>query len=867
MEDRRSTWGAGKRNFTSLFLEPLGPPAMETLLRGPVPGLPDELRDRILERAEGVPFYAVETVRMLMDRGLLIREGSSFRVSGPIETLEVPETLQALIAARLDGLADGERRLLQQASILGRTFTVPGLSAVTGLPEADLQPRLASLVHKDVLTISADPSSPERGQYGFLQDLVKKVAYDTMSRKERRSLHIAAAEFLERGFGSEEDEIIEVVAAHYLDAYRAAPDAPDAGEIRDRARDRLVRAADRASSLGASLEAQRYFERAVELADDPMTRADLSERAGMTANAGARPVEASAHFTRAMELFEANGATHAAARVSARLAEDLWDRGRLEEGLANMDRAFEVLSDEEPDEDFAWLAAQLGRFRYFEGDTDAAAERIEVALGIAEELGLPEILSQALNTKSLVLATIGRRHEAGALLRFALEVALDNDKPTAALRAHNNLIDLATADDRYGEAVEHRQHGLALARRVGNRRWEHIFLGYFYPLYALGRWDDALASIGELPVDDREDRVAFNQGYVAFSTALHVHRGEPDEAEAVVARFAEFQNSPDWQERAEHACARAWLALGRGDARGAFREAAPLLDVDDPLALWHHAMKEALVVGIDAAIMCGDLDAAQEVLDRIAALSPARRPQFLDAHALRLGARLATARRDEDAVGARLQGVRRAVPRDRAAVLAGRDASRARRVARRAGPSGGGRAAARRGPVDLRAARGGSVAPADRRRHRVGGSGTAALTGGCLRSGPRQYISCHGLRPDTGAAGLPGGGTGVCRAGDRAARRRDGRTRRAPHGHRQADGGAGAVRAPVPRGVRRAGQRLPDARASPSRSWPASTRRSPSRWRPASGSAPTRSTSSEPRSRSSGGSSPWHGARSSVRSD
>ena len=82
---------------------------MEALLTGPVPGLPDDLRRRILERAEGVPFYAVETVRMLLDRGLIVREGDAYRPTGTIETLEVPETLQALIAARLDGLAPEER--------------------------------------------------------------------------------------------------------------------------------------------------------------------------------------------------------------------------------------------------------------------------------------------------------------------------------------------------------------------------------------------------------------------------------------------------------------------------------------------------------------------------------------------------------------------------------------------------------------------------------------------------------------------------------------------------------------------------------------------------------------------------------------
>ena len=104
---------------------------MEELLSGLVPGLPDDLRAQILDRAEGVPLYAVETVRMLLDRGLLVQEGNVFRPAGEIETLEVPETLHALVAARLDGLSPEERRLVQDAAVLGKTFTRQGLAALT----------------------------------------------------------------------------------------------------------------------------------------------------------------------------------------------------------------------------------------------------------------------------------------------------------------------------------------------------------------------------------------------------------------------------------------------------------------------------------------------------------------------------------------------------------------------------------------------------------------------------------------------------------------------------------------------------------------------------------------------------------------
>ena len=112
-----------------------------------------------------------------------MQEGSVYRPVGPIETLEVPETLHALIAARLDGLSPDERRLLQDGAVLGKTFTRQALAAtLRHLTRRALDPILAGLVRKEVLSIQADPRSPEHGQYGFLQDLIRRVAYETLSQ-------------------------------------------------------------------------------------------------------------------------------------------------------------------------------------------------------------------------------------------------------------------------------------------------------------------------------------------------------------------------------------------------------------------------------------------------------------------------------------------------------------------------------------------------------------------------------------------------------------------------------------------------------------------------------------------------------------
>jgi len=243
--DRHPTWGAGKRNFTAAFLEPLAATAMEQLLDGLVPGLPDELREQILQRSEGVPLYAVETVRMLLDRSLLERAGSVYRLTGAVEDLEVPQSLHGLIAARLDGLRPEARHVLQDAAVLGKTFTVASLAAVSGVQAPELQPMLAELVRKELLSVQADPRSPERGQYGFLQDLVKRVAYETLSKRDRKEKHLAVAAWYEGSWGGEEGDVVEVIAAHYLEAYNLAPQDPDADQVKDRAADVLFQAGER----------------------------------------------------------------------------------------------------------------------------------------------------------------------------------------------------------------------------------------------------------------------------------------------------------------------------------------------------------------------------------------------------------------------------------------------------------------------------------------------------------------------------------------------------------------------------------------------------------------------------------------------
>jgi len=639
--ERRPTWGAGQRNFTSMYLEPLQSGPMEALLTGLVPGLPDELRDRILARAEGVPLYAVETVRMLLDRGLLAREGAAYRPTGAVGELEVPETLHALIAARLDGLPVDERRLLQNASVLGKNFTGMSLVAVSGLDESEIEPLLASLVRKEVLGVQADPRSPEHGQYGFLQDLVRRVAYETLSRRERRVRHLAAAAQLEQLAAAAEAEVVEVVASHYVAAYEAAPDAEDAPAIKAKARETLVRAAKHAASLAAAGEARRYYEQAAALADDLLDRASLLVEAGDMAGRARGADAAKPLIEEALGLYDAAGDTHGAARASMRLGRYQFFSGERDEAVARLERAFEVISTDEPGEDLASLAAILSRAYWFSGDLERSAARAELALDIAEAQRLVRPLVRALGAKAAVLFSRGHQSECLALNRYGLELALEHDLAENALTFYFHLSDDSFRHDRYREALGYLEQSLALARRVGSRPFEWAVLAErLYPLWMLGRWDEAIEGREQFG----EEQI--NSGGVVLSLLqaavdIYVQRGELEQARQLYGLFSRLEASTDVQDQGTYAAATASLLRGEGRLEEALAAGSATMAVADVLQPSFQGVKHGVVDALEAALALGESAKAEELFAFVDGIVPALRSPYLDAQVQRLQARTA----------------------------------------------------------------------------------------------------------------------------------------------------------------------------------------------------------------------------------
>jgi class 3 adenylate cyclase len=274
--ERRPDWGAAKRNFSSLYLDPLTEAEMRELLNGLVPGLPPTAVNAIVARADGIPLYAVETVRTLIAQGRIGLEDGRYVPTGDLSAIAVPESLHALIAARLDALPSEERTLVGHAAVLGQSFTVAGLAAVAGEEASVLEPVAQELVRRELFVQNRDPRSPEKGQYAFVQALIREVAYGGIARRDRKSRHLAAARHFE---SLDSQEMAGPLAVHYLSAHENATEGPEADAIAAQARIALKAAADRATALGGHVQAVTYLKQALPLVTDSTEEAELVEAA------------------------------------------------------------------------------------------------------------------------------------------------------------------------------------------------------------------------------------------------------------------------------------------------------------------------------------------------------------------------------------------------------------------------------------------------------------------------------------------------------------------------------------------------------------------------------------------------------------
>ena len=466
---------------------------------------------------------------------------------------------------------------------------------------------------------------------------MRHVAYETLSKKERRTRHLAAAAYLVDAFPNE-DEITEVIASHYVDAYAALPDAEDANEVKAKACDALVRAGDRAESLGAASEALRYLTHAAELTDEPLGRAALLDRAGWLGVYAPDYDTAARLLGESIALYEAQADHRSAARVSGRLAAVETYQDRWEEAIARAEAAFETLQRFEPGPELAELAARLGSGYRFLGETQRALEKSEFAIELAESLGSVEVLARALSAKSLAIE--GRRpEEALALRKHQLVLAREHELAELEGNALFNLSDLCFGRDRYEEALSYLADALAVMRRRGARAHEWSTIAETsYPLFMLGRWDEALAAYAEVPEDRLLD--ALTTSFLSCMPEIRSHRGDVAGAGSLLAIYAPLGDSPDLQDKTGYEAASAAVARAEGRLEDALRLGSEATEVARAASETNQSVKLAVVEAIEAALALGERARAEELVASIEAVPPGLRSPYLGAQAQRFRARL-----------------------------------------------------------------------------------------------------------------------------------------------------------------------------------------------------------------------------------
>jgi len=540
MLEKRPDWGAAKRNFASLFLDPLPPEEMRELLAGLVPGLPEAAIGAIVARADGMPLYAVETVRMLLAQGRLSVDGGAYRPVGDLANLAVPDTLTALIGSRLDMLAPADRALVSDAAVLGQSFTLAGLSAVSATPGSDLEPRVRGLVRRELLRLEVDPRSPERGQYSFVQALIREVAYNTLAKRDRKTRHLAAAGFFER-LGS--DELAGALAGHFLAAHANSAPGPEADTLAAQACVTLRAAADRASALGSHAQAIGFLEQAISVTSEPGARAELLEQAGSAAGAASEIDRARVLLEDAIALHRERGDRASTCRATTELVRIMLMRSTRSDALAMVEAADAEFGDLAETPVGVALRAQLARAQFLLERHAESIVTADAVLPVAERLDLVPIIADLLVTKGSALGSAGRPREGVGVTETGRRLAESVNLPFTVLRATLNSIAPIQEDDP-AACLEIARRGLDLSTRLGLTGFALVFresVAFFN--YRTGDWDAAVASLDAgLETIAERDRVHLE----GWRSSFAVLRGEPpgphlDEVRALLAEETDPQ--------------------------------------------------------------------------------------------------------------------------------------------------------------------------------------------------------------------------------------------------------------------------------------------------------------------------------------
>jgi class 3 adenylate cyclase/tetratricopeptide (TPR) repeat protein len=494
--ERRPGWGGGKRSALTVSLAPLSDDDIERLIGALLAekSVPAAQVQALLARAGGNPLYAEEYVRMLAE-------------AGPGAELPLPETVQGIIAARLDTLAGEEKALVQEAAVVGKVFWVGALAAVTDRAASEVEDGLQRLERKEFVRRERRSSVAGETAFVFRHVLVRDVAYGQIPRSRRAELHRRAAEWLESLAGDRAEDIADLVAHHYLSALQfARAVGRGLGDLPERAREALADAGDRALALSAYGPAVRFYREALaSWPEDDAERPPLLLRYGQ-ALFRAEQTGAEVLAEAARELLDA-GELELAAEAEVLLGDLLLiAQGRRDEAVSHFDAAVALLFEQPASRSKVRVLASRAHFHLAADEAEEAGRTAEEALEMAAALGLDDFRAHTLSTLGFSRVMTG---DLDGLrdLRESVEVAAVANSPQAA-RGYNNLAsvtaelgDLPGAFELYAEsrrAAERFGDAVALRWLDVERMFEH---------YWRGNWDGAL-ELGDALLGDDEEGLA-----------------------------------------------------------------------------------------------------------------------------------------------------------------------------------------------------------------------------------------------------------------------------------------------------------------------------------------------------------------------
>src|SRR5436309_2567940 len=277
--ERHPTWGMRGREHTALTLSPLSAAHSSRLITGALRGavLPADVRDAVLARAEGNPFFLGEIISRLIDEGSLVHEGGKWKWVSQSLDIRIPDTIQALLLSRLDLLSPLEKRVIQDASVVGRTFWPGAISAIDSLAPGETAAALTRLTERDLVEERPASSLAGEPEFAFNHALIREVAYSTLPKAARSDHHRRLATWLQERAVDHGEEFLEILAHHREHAWRYRFETGErADDLARDAIDALRRAASRATALGTLPEARRLYERALTIVRSAGLHADAT---------------------------------------------------------------------------------------------------------------------------------------------------------------------------------------------------------------------------------------------------------------------------------------------------------------------------------------------------------------------------------------------------------------------------------------------------------------------------------------------------------------------------------------------------------------------------------------------------------------